>query len=395
MQHLVASIAKAGHRDYAARVLAAGGVYARLLWAFNNTPELRAASSKVGIYGDVLHTVAAALGIPFSYDKIDTDLDITQWMRDHETELSVTPQWAKYIPWLTRETARWWNSTAVYGEDDYFGFLSSNWNDVWAILRRGGQDVSKLRLPDVVDEAREIVRKRDLVKPPVQGTVVYRYASGWTVQKLSDEQVEDESTHMEHCVKNYADKIRSGECTIYSIRDADGFPHVTIERNDNGNVVQIQGKGNQFPARYTAAIREAIINVMDDDMLGRILIGDAERIKRLSGDIRHAEIRSKNLADIDFRGSEFHNIVLSFGAVARANFSGCTFSNVFFTVIDARAADFSGAELTNCVFARTDLRGADFSNATLETQHPNQQFVNCQYDDTTVWPDGFTPPKKN
>lgn len=56
---------------------------------------------------------------------------------------------------------------------------------------------------------------------------------------------------------------------------------------------------------------------------------------------------------------------------------------------DARLRDarFVQADLTDADFRGADIRGADFSGSNLE----GARFGGASVDDTTVWPDGFTP----
>ena len=60
-----------------------------------------------------------------------------------------------------------------------------------------------------------------------------------------------EGETMGHCVGGYCDDVLSGESRIYSLRDAKGQPHVTIEASPYDDelmkIVQIKGKGNKAP----------------------------------------------------------------------------------------------------------------------------------------------------
>lgn len=68
--------------------------------------------------------------------------------------------------------------------------------------------------------------------------------NGWTIQQVSDpEDLALEGKLQAHCVGGYA----SSDSTIYSLRDPNNLPHVTVEVNPEGHVVQIQGKANSEP----------------------------------------------------------------------------------------------------------------------------------------------------
>lgn len=88
------------------------------------------------------------------------------------------------------------------------------------------------------------------------------YPNGWTMVKVpTAHDLDVEGEYMGHCVggDDYADAVKRGKCTIYSLRDPKNEPHVTLEveeakkplkpgSNKNGRVViQVQGKQNEEP----------------------------------------------------------------------------------------------------------------------------------------------------
>tara|TARA_Y100000310_G_scaffold180635_1_gene180540 strand:+ start:3122 stop:4627 length:1506 start_codon:yes stop_codon:yes gene_type:complete len=81
---------------------------------------------------------------------------------------------------------------------------------------------------------------------------------GWTIQKvMSENDLQREGYLMEHCVGGYCKYVESGESVIYSLRDPNNKPHVTIETNNYNSIRQIQGKSNSEPKDiYKAMIRE-------------------------------------------------------------------------------------------------------------------------------------------
>jgi hypothetical protein len=73
---------------------------------------------------------------------------------------------------------------------------------------------------------------------------------------LSDHNLEVEGTLMKHCVGSYADRVREGRVQIFSLRDPQNKPHVTVEVSDK-LVKQIQGVANSTPKdKYVAYLRE-------------------------------------------------------------------------------------------------------------------------------------------
>lgn len=72
-------------------------------------------------------------------------------------------------------------------------------------------------------------------------------------RKMLEDQLKYEGDTMGHCVGGYCDGVLSGRSRIFSLRDAKGQPHVTIETRpsadyaDTQSIVQIKGKANLAP----------------------------------------------------------------------------------------------------------------------------------------------------
>ncbi len=64
---------------------------------------------------------------------------------------------------------------------------------------------------------------------------------------------------MGHCVDSggYDDLAGVAPDGIYSLRDAQGRPHVTVEVRDGG-VQQAQGQGNTTPTGYASGLRALV-----------------------------------------------------------------------------------------------------------------------------------------
>lgn len=129
----------------------------------------------------------------------------------------------------------------------------------------------------------------------------------------------------------------------------------------------------------------------------------------LSGkEIRAIDLRARNLegADLsrtdmtraDVARSNLTQASLRNATLTSANFAGSTLDQASLADSDARGADLSGASLVgadltgarlnDAYLTAADLRGANLSAADL-----NGTFLNAiVYDQTTLWPDGFTPP---
>ncbi|NDE57788.1 MAG: pentapeptide repeat-containing protein, partial [Acidimicrobiia bacterium] len=94
-------------------------------------------------------------------------------------------------------------------------------------------------------------------------------------------------------------------------------------------------------------------------------------------------IPGASCAGADLRGQEF-----PYANFQGADFSGAILNGVDFTGADLSGANFSGANLTSANLSDTVLFGANFTGARLS--RTILTFV--LWDDSTIWPSGFTPP---
>jgi hypothetical protein len=67
----------------------------------------------------------------------------------------------------------------------------------------------------------------------VQGAVVHTFSDGWTVQCLGADQLAWEGGQMGHCVGDtnmgYEGRVKNRELAVFSLRDAAGKPHTTLD----------------------------------------------------------------------------------------------------------------------------------------------------------------------
>ena len=105
-------------------------------------------------------------------------------------------------------------------------------------------------------------------------TLFAELKNGYTAVKVeSKEALNREGVRMQHCVGSYANEVGRGT-EIYSIRDASGKPHITIEYK-NGIVNQFQGKQNTVPLeKYWEPLIE-FLNILKPEIVhGLDKIGD-------------------------------------------------------------------------------------------------------------------------
>ena len=79
--------------------------------------------------------------------------------------------------------------------------------------------------------------------------IVIKYPDGFTwVKLLNQDDCTEEGEAMGHCVAQYGGLVEAGNVNIYSLRDKNNTPHVTLElAADDTAVHQIQGKENKPP----------------------------------------------------------------------------------------------------------------------------------------------------
>ena len=86
------------------------------------------------------------------------------------------------------------------------------------------------------------------------------YSAGLMIRPASTQQeLRDESEHLHHCVRTYADKICRGACAILFVRQAEepDTPYFTLELSPQGKIVQCRGEHNcSYPEEVRIFIEE-------------------------------------------------------------------------------------------------------------------------------------------
>lgn len=128
------------------------------------------------------------------------------------------------------------------------------------------------------------------------------------------------------------------------------------------------------------ARRFAELDLADQNLVGLHLTGS---------DFARADLTGANLSASDLAGSNFARAALHGTNLTRTILRGAYFGPE--RIPDA--ADQLGADLSNADLSDADLTGADLGHANLtgaNLDHAN--ITNVFYDQTTTWPQGFTPP---
>jgi len=101
------------------------------------------------------------------------------------------------------------------------------------------------------------------LKNKLAGTVVERYPSGYYWVDLNTNRSTDEGQAMGHC------GVDGKATTLFSLRDENGEPHVTIAYNEKTkNVGQVKGKNNRRPVeKYMNYVNDFLGNLVKNNKL--------------------------------------------------------------------------------------------------------------------------------
>jgi hypothetical protein len=228
-------------------------------------------AKKPGVVMDMIDIIARTVGVDDWAAAIDTpegreadpryfsDLEIfydayyggAQYRRSHAMVTSLTPAFVAttvalanelpqfktrhqadpLFPWMATQLAK----AAGVGVDEDSYLLrrdtlrqSGNLLAQWYEAER--PNLGQYDLSAAYEAAEQWQKEKAIENPPTQGEVVTKLANGWTAQKLTTrKQLEEEGERMVHCVGGYYRAVEQGTSVIYSLRDPEGHPHVTIE----------------------------------------------------------------------------------------------------------------------------------------------------------------------
>ena len=172
------------------------------------------------------------------------------------------------FPWVARELSKLSKHTISAIEksikektsllDDYedyiAGYIYADYREALEQLRRSTNliaqwskatrtDLMKLSLAEALEKSKGFRAKKRVE----HGEIVYKFKSGWTVESLGGKrQLDCEAGFLSHCVYTYKGAVESGRSVIYSLRDPDGVPYVTMEWQppERERFYQIFGKAN-------------------------------------------------------------------------------------------------------------------------------------------------------
>lgn len=322
------------------------------------------------------------------------------------------------VPWAARELVRL-NAAVDKGEvteierEEAENLLIRKGPAIAQWAKRERKDILKVSLAEALEAVASVEIEAKGAIP--QGTVVYEFPDGWTVQELAgdvesaastgghrvglQDQLKAEGDIMQHCVGSYCDAVESGESRIYSLRDPKGRPHVTMEWQPSnpsdwadwdphrfmnvhprptGHFVQIMGKQNEAPAaKYVPYVVEFIRKRFDSEPIGLYLAGLPAReinwksrgpstLKNAAVDWNHADLSGADLSGMSLRDMSFVGADFTDANLRGANGRATDFRDADFTRADVAGFDVTGG---------ADLGGADLSNA--------KNIEQLDFDDTT------------
>lgn len=268
-------------------------------------------------------------------------------------------------------------------------------------------DIGKVNIAQALEAIATYKFKTSLVE---QGPVVYTFKDEWTVQELRTElALSQEGNNMQNCIAGYFDAVMDNTTRIYSIRDASGAPHVSMELVIPGGVTraqasdmspeefiesrtrldcyfaQILGKQNDMPIdEYRARAREFIDKVFDKEGLGWVIAGGTPTWGRFEGrkwqNVDFPDVLGTNhvsedvlaetiFADATVDRCKFVGLVgpKSFrrAEISETSFQGTVLHEADFEGVKGYFVDFRSAVLSDASFDSAHLGGSDFRRSTI------------------------------
>lgn len=295
------------------------------------------------------------------------------------------------IPWIAKELGRLMKAVRqgnATGRDyeEAVDALKRKGPALGMWVTENNIDLTKMPLADAL----EAIKGFEVEVEVEPGEVVYTFNDGYTVQKLTTkEQLDDEGEAMQHCVAGYCPAVKAGAVEVYSLRDANGKPHATMEVDAmTKGFTQVQGKQNEAPVeKYRPYLEEFINEEFSGDIPGLLMSGiDARKavLRQVSEngvlrDVIFADFEGMyewkdddgkthtqvNLNNIDLSGVKIEDVSFVGAEMNGAKFEGSELENALFYGVELNAARFRGATIIRCVFAQAKMEDVDFYGARI------------------------------
>jgi len=199
------------------------------------------------------------------------------------------------VPWLAQRLAkeRFENQREA---DATLDALKRRFRKLATWAKESRQNLASFSIQEALSESegyQSFAQRKGKEESDVNPTL-YRFADGWKVVELRTEKaLEREGDLMDHCVGGYCEQVESGESRIFSLRDPDNKPHVTMEYSpEEIRFKQIFGPSNEKPEEYTQPyLREFIEEKFDGNPLGLLLAGiPLAEIDLVGADLQGADL---------------------------------------------------------------------------------------------------------
>jgi uncharacterized protein YjbI with pentapeptide repeats len=335
------------------------------------------------------------------------------------------PHDADFIfPWVAREISKLSKRTISQANkdieenysardlwrEDYFDVLkelrkSANAIAAWATEKK--VDINKVSLADALEAAKDY---RVKVAVP-RGTIVKRFKSGWTVQELRGRgRLDPEGKKLQHCVGSYCSQVEYGQSQIYSLRDPDGVPYVTMEvdpktdkfkqvygvRNSEvgseefNEYVFMEGQENDPPLsrdeipEVVEAIKDLLAEFIDERSSGDLASLAMARINMTPWvepalragqilDVSDMILRSIDLSGVDLSKVGMDKTRFENSDLRQAKLDEVRASQTIFLGCNMVGADLMSARMYDATFDRSDLTEAIMS----AIQAPDSKFIDA------------------
>jgi len=162
--------------------------------------------------------------------------------------------------------------------------------------------------------------------PISPGEVVYRFADGWTIQRLTTvQQLDQEGDLVQNCLGDgrYDQDMLEGRIDILSLRNKRGRPRCSMEfSREYNSFVSIFGKQNQPPAeKYVERLKAFILDNYAPPVatVGLVLAGVTPAELNLVG----AQFSGANLVSVSFVGADLRGARFSRCLIKRCLFEDC------------------------------------------------------------------------
>ena len=186
--------------------------------------------------------------------------DLSKFSREEIEKMVKKSDWINHAL-LPRTEEEWeaFENDELYTYEVYPEFIpgedTNHFIDYYLYLKNNPNNINNTRLQKLFrinsytglgnalgefDRVLAIEDKKSDGKAKHKGETIMNFGNGYTIQELDgDECKNEEGPLMKHCVRNY----NYTKSNLYSLRDSENRPHVTIEV-DNNIVRQIKGKAN-------------------------------------------------------------------------------------------------------------------------------------------------------